>query len=117
MANWVTIDHAATGTPLPYGIDVTPDGKVWFARLYADDIGMIDPASGNVTMIPTPFKAPRRLRTDRDGNLWIAAFNESQIARYEPATGKFTRFDMPVLPKGSDTAYSLNVDKPRHQVW
>ena len=116
-SNWASVDHSATGTPLPYGIDVAPDGKVWFTRLYADDIGVVNPESGKVTMIPTPFKAPRRLRVDRDGNLWIAAFNESQIARYEPASGKFTRIDMPVLPKGSDTAYSLNVDKPRHQVW
>ena len=117
MSNLVNIDHVASGTPLPYGIDVTPDGKVWFARLYADDIGVIDPESGKVTMIPTPFKSPRRLRSDREGNLWIAAFNESQIARYEPASGSFTRIDLPALPKGSDTPYSLNVDKPRHQVW
>ncbi len=68
-------------------------------------------------MIRTPFKGPRRLRTDSSGNLWIAAFPESAIARYEPSTGKFTRFDLPVLPKGSDTPYSLNVDRPRGVVW
>jgi streptogramin lyase len=68
-------------------------------------------------MIATPFKGPRRLRSDAQGNLWIAAFPESAIARYEPASGKFTRFDLPVLPKGSDTPYSLNVDRPRGKVW
>jgi streptogramin lyase len=117
VANLVSIDHQSTGVPLPYGIDITPDGKVWFVRLYADDLGMIDPDTGKVTMISTPFKAPRRLRSDRDGNLWIAAFNESQIVKYEPKSGKFTRYDLPVIPKGSETPYSLNVDKPRHQVW
>jgi len=49
--------------------------------------------------------------------LWIVAFNESQIARYVPKTGVFTRFDLPLQPKGSDTPYSLNVDRARHQVW
>ena len=117
LANWLPVDRAATGTPLPYGIDITPDGKVWFARLHTDEIGSIDPATGKVTMVATPFKGPRRLRTDAQGNLWIAAFPESAIARYEPATGKFTRFDLPVNPAGSDTPYSLNVDRPRGIVW
>ena len=117
LANWLPIDRAATGTPLPYGIDITPDGKVWFARLHTDEIGSIDPDTGKVTMVATPFKGPRRLRSDAAGNLWIAAFPESAIARYEPANGRFTRFDLPVNPKGSDTPYSLNVDRPRGIVW
>jgi hypothetical protein len=114
---WVKVDHASTGVPLPYGIDITPDGKAWVARLHTDEIASVDPDSGTVTMVKTPFKGPRRLRTDRDGNLWIVAFNESQIARYNPKLQAFTRFDLPLLPKGSDTPYSLNVDVARHQVW
>lgn len=117
VTNWVKIDHASTGVPLPYGIDITPDGKVWIARLHTDEIASVDPTTGKVTMIPTPLKGPRRLRSDRDGNLWIVMFNESAILRYEPASGKFTTFDLPVVPKGSDTPYALNVDRERHQVW
>ncbi len=117
LSNWMPIDWAATGTPLPYGIDVTPDGSVWFARLHTQEIGKIDPASGKITMIPTPFIGPRRLRSDAQGNLWIVAFAESKIARYVPATGKFTLFDLPVEPRGSETPYSLNVDKQRGIVW
>jgi streptogramin lyase len=117
LSHWLPIDRQATGTPLPYGIEITPDGKVWFARLHTDEIGVLDPGSGEITMIATPFKGPRRLRSDAEGNLWIAAFPESAIARYEPARAKFTRFDLPVLPKGSDTPYSLNVDRPRGKVW
>lgn len=117
VANLVKVDHQSTGVPLPYGLDTTPDGKVWIARLYTNEIGVIDPEAGTVKMIPTPFKAPRRLRADAQGNLWIAAFNESLIARYSPATGSFTTFDLPVVPKGSDTPYALNVDRKRNQVW
>ncbi len=117
LANWLPVDRLATGTPLPYGIDIAPDGRVWFARLHTDEIGRLDPASGEITMIPTPFAGPRRLRSDAEGNLWIGAFPESAIARYEPASGRFTRFELPVLPKGSDTPYSLNVDKARGRVW
>ncbi len=117
VANWVKIDHHSTGVPLPYGIEVTPDGMVWIARLHTNEIASLDPATGHITMIPTPLKAPRRLRADRDGNLWIGMFNESAILRYEPATAKFTTFNLPVQPMGSDTPYSLNVDRKRHQVW
>jgi len=117
VSNWVKVDHVSTGVPLPYGIEITPDGKAWIARLHTDEIASIDPATGQVTMIPTPLHGPRRLRADRDGNLWIAMYNESAILRYEPASGKFTAYDLPVVPKGSDTPYALNVDRTRQQVW
>lgn len=117
VTNWVKIDHVSTGVPLPYGIDITPDGKVWIARLHTDEIASLDPTTGAITMIPTPLKAPRRLRTDRDGNLWIVMFSESAILKYDPKSRQFTRFPLPVQPIGSDTPYSLNVDRKRHQVW
>ncbi len=117
VSNWMPVDWAATGTPLPYGIDIAPDGTVWFARLHTQEIGKIDPATGRITMIPTPFIGPRRLRIDAEGNVWIVAFAESKIARYSPADGKFSLFDLPVEPKGSETPYSLNVDKKRGIVW
>jgi virginiamycin B lyase len=117
LANWLPVDRLATGTPLPYGIDITPDGKVWFARLHSDDIGSIDPATGAITMIATPFAGPRRLRSDAEGNLWIGAFPESAIARYDPRAGTFKRYELPVVPVGSDTPYALNVDKKRSIVW
>ena len=117
VTNWVKIDNVSTGVPLPYGIDITPDGMVWIARLHTDEIASLNPATGALTMIPTPLTGPRRLRSDRDGNLWIVMFNSSAVLRYEPASSKFTTFDLPVIPKGSETPYSLNVDRKRHQVW
>jgi streptogramin lyase len=117
VTNWVKVDDVSTGVPLPYGIDITPDGKAWIARLHTDEIASIDPDTGTVTMIPTPLHSPRRLRADADGNLWIAMYSESAILRYDPARRAFTTFDMPVVPKGSDTPYSLNVDRKNRRVW
>jgi virginiamycin B lyase len=117
LSNWLKIDRESSGTPLLYGIDVTPDGKVWFARLHTREIGNVDPDTGKITMIPTPFDGPRRLRTDSSGNLWIVAFGESKIAKYDPKTAQFTMYDLPVNPKGSDTPYALNVDLKRNVVW
>ncbi len=117
LANWFSIDEKSTGVPLPYGIDLTPNGDVWFARLHADSIGKIDHKTLKVTMYDTPFIGPRRLRSDSKGNLWIAAFPESMIVKFDPNTETFTQYPLPVYPAGSETPYSLNVDKKRDIVW
>ncbi len=117
LANWFSIDEQSTGVPLPYGIDITPNGDIWFARLHADSIGKIDAKTREITLYETPFKGPRRLRTDSKGNLWIAAFPESMIVKFDPLTETFTNFPLPVKPVGSETPYSLNVDKKRDIVW
>lgn len=117
LANLFSIDEQSSGVPLPYGIDITPNGDVWFARLHADSIGKIDAKTLEVTMYDTPFFGPRRLRTDSKGNLWIAAFPESMIVKFDPKTEKFTNYQLPVIPLGSETPYSLNVDVKRDIVW
>ncbi len=107
-------DRAGTGLPMPYGIDITPDGMVWVARLYANDLARINPDTGEVTMIEFPFQGPRRLRTDAEGNLWIVAFQDSLLVRYVPATGEFSSFKLPVI---NEVPYALNVDRDRGVVW
>lgn len=107
-------DRDNNGFPMPYGIDIAPDGTVWVARLYANDIARIDPATGKVQMIPTPFTGPRRLRCDAQGNPWIVGFSSGLIARYNVAAGNFDRWPLPVR---SETPYSLNVDRERNLVW
>jgi streptogramin lyase len=109
------LDWETTGFPMPYGIDVSPvDGRVWIARLYADDIAVIDPDTGEVTVIGTPFHGPRRLRIDADGDIWIVAFSDGQLAKYDPVAAEFELFELPVL---SETPYALNVDRERGVVW
>ncbi|MBL7715534.1 MAG: hypothetical protein JNL01_08710 [Bdellovibrionales bacterium] len=117
ISNWVNVDKQASGTPLPYGIDITPDQKVWFARLHTQEIGRIDPQSGEIKLYKTPFMGPRRLRTDSRGHLWITSYGESKIGRFDPKTEKFDVFDLPVYPLGSETPYALNVDRKNDIVW
>ena len=107
-------DRDGNGLPMPYGIDIAPDGTVWVARLYANDLARIDPESGEVTMIDFPFEGPRRLRADADGNLWIVAFQDSLLVKYDPAADQFTRYELPVV---NELPYALNVDRQRGVVW
>ncbi|MBF7728798.1 Vgb family protein [Pseudomonas sp. N040] len=115
--HWLPIDQRVTGMPMPYGIDIAPDGKVWFARLHANSIGVIDPKDDSVQIIDTPFQAPRRMRVDAVGDVWITAFPEGKIVRYSPADGSFTDYPLPSALNNVETPYALNVDRARQQVW
>lgn len=103
--------------PVPYGIDIAPDGGVWFSQLNERRIGRIDPETLAVEMIDTPFETPRRLRFDSKGGLWIPSFSESLIARFDPETRAFRTWPLPVEPLGSETPYALAVDRRTDTVW
>ena len=97
--------------PVPYGVDVAPDGGVWFSQLNLHRIGRIDPDTLAVEMIDTPFTGPRRLRFDSKGRLWIPGFSADLVARFDPKTREFETWRLPTLPAGSETPYALNVDR------
>jgi streptogramin lyase len=103
--------------PIPYGVDVAPDGSVWFSQLNEHRLGRVDPVSFSIEMIETPFAAPRRLRFDAAGRLWIPSFSEGLLARFDPATREFRTWPIPVVPLGSETPYALHVDRRRDLVW
>ncbi len=103
--------------PVPYGIDVAPDGGVWFSQLNEHRIGRIDPDSFEVELIDTPFTAPRRLRFDSQGQLWIPGFSAGLVSRFDPVTREFESFELPIEPRGSAIPYALNVDRRTDTVW
>jgi streptogramin lyase len=103
--------------PVPYGIDVAPDGGIWFSQLNEHRIGRIDPESLDVEMYDTPFTAPRRLRFDSKGRLWIPGFSSGLVSRFDPMTGEFENYTLPIEPTGSETPYALNVDLETDSVW
>lgn len=113
----IKIPAPKTGAPgpVPYGIDIAPDGGVWFSQVNAHRIGRLDPDSGEVKIVETPFPGPRRLRFDSQGNLWIPGFSAGLLARYRPATREFKMFPLPT--GGMDTPYALNVDRRTDTIW
>jgi streptogramin lyase len=103
--------------PVPYGIDVAPDGSIWFSQLNEHRIGRIDPKTLDVEMIETPFSAPRRLRFDSQGRLWIPGFSSGLISRFDPESREFRSYPLPIEPLGSETPYALNVQPDTGHVW
>jgi len=104
---------------LPYGIDINPkDGGIWYAKLYANLIGHIDPKTLEITEIATPLKGPRRPRFDANGIFWIPSFDESALMRFDPTTGEFKTYPLPTLsPDEYETPYALNVHPQSGDVW
>jgi streptogramin lyase len=102
------------GLPMPYGIDIAPDGIVWVARLYANDLARIDPETQEVTIVDFPFNGPRRLRVDAEGILWIVAFQDSLLVSYNPESNVFKEYELPVI---NEIPYALNIDRDRGVVW
>jgi len=101
--------------PAAYGIDITPDDKIWFSQFNNRRIGYFDKETEEFHMVDTPFGGPRRFRTDSKGNLWIPAYTDGLIYRYEPAKDKFTPFEMPT--GRGDSTYALAVDPKDDTVW
>lgn len=101
--------------PIAYGIDVTPDGKVWFSQYNGRRIGAYDKATGDIHMVDTPFGGPRRFRADSQGNLWIPAYTDGRIYKYEPTTNTFAGYD---IPTGTgDSIYAVAVDPIDDTIW
>jgi streptogramin lyase len=103
----------------PYGIDVNPtDGSIWYAKLYANRIGRIDPATYEIREWETPLSGPRRPRFDREGVFWIPAFDEGALMRFDPRTEQFRTWKIPgVAPGEYETPYALNVHRPTGEIW
>lgn len=105
--------------PFPYGIDVNPvDGSIWYAKLYANKIGRIDPKTLAVTEFDTPLGGPRRLRFDPQGNLWIPAFDDGGLMRFDTRTHRFETFKLPLLAHNEyEVPYALNVQPKTGDIW
>lgn len=111
----------AAGTA-PYGIDVDPkDGGIWYARLWGDRIGRVDPRTLQVTEFEAPVRGPRRLRFDRDGTMWLTGYNDGVVAelRTNGASAFWSRVHrLPEFAPGQrPAAYALNVSPFTGHVW
>jgi streptogramin lyase len=75
-----------TGNNTPYGITAGPDGNIWFADYYANQIGRITP-QGAVTEFGAGISGsayPNGITEGPDGNLWFTETNGNRIGRITP---------------------------------
>ncbi|MEO0560167.1 MAG: hypothetical protein AAF170_18520, partial [Bacteroidota bacterium] len=90
-----------------------PNGspQVWFNAHFSKDpetIGVLDPSTGEVTVIevPTPRQPdggstiPYGLRIDADGVVWGTQLLGNRLIRYDPATDQVGLFELPTSHSG-----------------
>jgi Carboxypeptidase regulatory-like domain len=108
-----------SASTVPYGIDVNPiNGQVWYARLYSDRIGYVDPKTLEVHEFDSPVKAPRRLRFDAKGQMWLTGYSEGMIARINTDTMENRIYPMPEFEPGYRPApYALGVHPQTQEIW
>jgi len=104
---------------VPYGIDISPvDGRIWYARLWGDKLGAIDPATFAVTEFDSPVEGPRRLRFDAEGKLWVTGYNDGMIAKVDTQSMKSEVYPMPEFAAGYRPApYALAIHPATQEVW
>jgi streptogramin lyase len=104
---------------VPYGIDISPvDGRIWYARLWGDKLGTIDPTTFAVTEFDSPVEGPRRLRFDAKGKLWVTGYNDGMIAKVDTQSMKSEVYPMPEFAVGYRPApYALAIHPVTQEVW
>lgn len=105
---------------VPYGIDIAPDGKVWYSKLNGQRIGRIDPKAkdGSPEQIKEwkpPVYGPRRLHVAADGIVWVPGWASGNFAKFNPKTEEWKVYE---LPHGSNSlTYALNIHPKTGDIW
>ncbi|WP_447924984.1 Vgb family protein [Georgenia muralis] len=74
-----TTEVLVTGTPAQ--IAVASDGKVWWTERFADVVGFLDPATGELSEFSTPGAGPQDIAAAGDGSMWFTQANIGNAAR------------------------------------
>jgi streptogramin lyase len=94
-----------------FGITSGPDGNIWFADSYGNQIGRLTP-NGIVQTFPLPTESasPTDIVAGPDRNLWFTE-GVGQIGRITPA-GKITEFPLP-----DETRYPQEITSAGGNLW
>jgi streptogramin lyase len=85
----------------PHDVIVDKDEIVWFSSFGEQNLGRLDPKTGNVTEFAYPKhrqEAPTGslgLRADAAGNLWLGNMYQAAIVKFDPLAKKFQFWMLP----------------------
>lgn len=103
------------GSITPYGIDVAPDGRIWYSKLNGQKVGVIDPKTDEITEYDPPVYGPRRLHVAKNGIVWVPGFGSGDFASLNPETGEWKVYPLP--GEGNAIPYALNIHPESGDVW
>ena len=85
----------------PHDVIVDPDGIVWFSSFGEQNLGRLDPKTGQVTEFPIPEHKPGfptgglGLRADKEGNLWLGNMYQATIVKFDRMSKTFKFSPLP----------------------
>jgi virginiamycin B lyase len=110
----------------PHDVIVDKDGFAWYTNFGEQNLGRLDPKTGQVTEYQLPELKPGwpqgslGLHADAQGNLWVGMMYQGAIGRLDPNTGKITTYSLP--PEVNKAMAQVNMVRPEadavdHKVW
>jgi streptogramin lyase len=85
----------------PHDVIVDEDGIAWYSSFGEQNLGRLDPRTGEVSEFPIPLHKPDfptgllGLRSDRDGNLWLGNMYQATIVKFDRKLRKFQFWPLP----------------------
>lgn len=79
---------------LPFRLTEDSSGRIWFTELLGNNIGMLEPESGQLKEfhIPTANSGPADITTDANGLVWFTESTARSIAMFNPSNSTFKEF-------------------------
>jgi len=73
------------------------DGSLWWAGQFANRLGRLDPATGEMKEFPLDIanSGPHGLIEDGDGNIWFTGNYQNYMGKLDPQTGEVTEYPVP----------------------
>jgi virginiamycin B lyase len=81
----------------PHDPEVAPDGSLWYTGQRANNLGRLDPKTGEIKEFPlkTADSGPHGLVADKAGNIWYTGNSAAHIGKLDPKTGEVVEYPMP----------------------
>lgn len=101
----------------PHDVVVDADGIAWYSSFGEQNLGRLDPRTGEVREFPIDVNKPGfptgglGLRSDREGNLWLGNMYQAAILKFDRKTTKFTTWNLP--PEQNIDAAQVNMVSPQ----
>ncbi len=86
-----------TADPRPHDPVVDPQGNIWVTLQNANQVGRLDPKTGEWKLFPVPTKGggPHGIACDASGNIWFTESAGNKIGRLDARTGVITEYAVP----------------------
>ena len=104
----------------PYGIDVAPNGNIFYTKLNGQRVGRIIPSKADddpekIVEWAPPVHGPRRLHVAPDGLVWVPGWASGNIASFDENTEEWAVYDLPHGP--NSLPYALNINPVTGDIW